>query len=100
MKLLTKATAKKIPALYEQDGKGLEATAYVKFFTPWSDWTWYAFEFDPDSNLFFGLVKGHEHELGYFSLIELEGISGPFGQKIERDLHFEPTQLKNISHLL
>jgi hypothetical protein len=50
--------------------------------------------------LFFGLVKGFEHELGYFSLLELEEISGPFGQKIERDLHFEPTQLKNIPNLL
>ena len=33
-KLLTKAIATKVPALYAQDGKGMEAIAYVKFFTP------------------------------------------------------------------
>jgi hypothetical protein len=93
MKLLTKAIAKQIPALYAQDGKGMEATAYAKFFTPWSNWTWYATELDTETGECFGLVVGHERELGYFSLQELESIQGPFGLKIERDRSFDPTPL-------
>lgn len=34
MKLLTKEILKKLPKLYTQDEKGLEALAVVKFFTP------------------------------------------------------------------
>lgn len=93
MKLITKAIAKQIPALYAQDGKGMEATAYAKFFTPWSSWTWYATELDVKTGECFGLVVGHERELGYFSLQELESITGPAGLRIERDRSFDPTPL-------
>jgi len=96
MKLLTKAIEKQIPALYEQDGLGKDAIAYVKFFTPWSNWTWYGTEYDPKTKEFFGLVDGLDSELGYFSLTELESITGPGGLKIERDLHFSPTKLRNL----
>ncbi|OHB59060.1 MAG: hypothetical protein A2Y12_18475 [Planctomycetes bacterium GWF2_42_9] len=44
----------------------------------------------------FGLVLGHERELGYFSLSELESCQGPLGLRIERDLHFAPTPLSKI----
>lgn len=46
MKLLTQEIRKEIPKLYSQDGKGDEAITYVKFFAPWSNWTWCATEFD------------------------------------------------------
>jgi hypothetical protein len=39
--------------------------------------------------MFFGLVEGHEKELGYFNLSELQSVKGPFGLKIERDMHFD-----------
>lgn len=94
MKLLTKAIEKKIPALYSQDGKGEDAIAVVKFFTPWSNWTWFASEYDPATGLFFGLVVGFERELGNFSLAELESLTGPMGLKIERDLHWTPRPLR------
>lgn len=97
MKLLTKALAKKIPAIYAQDGKGMEATAFVKLFTPWANWTWYITEFNPETGECFGLVDGLERELGYFNLAELEAIRGPFGLKIERDQWFDaapPCQLR------
>jgi hypothetical protein len=95
MKLLTKTIKKEVPKLYSQGEKGDEAVAYVKFFTPWSSWTWYATEFD-DVDTFFGLVDGFEKELGYFSLSELESIRGPFGLKVERDLYFNPIRLKDV----
>jgi len=101
MKLLTKEIRSKLPGLGAQEGKGDEAIAYVKFFTPYSSWTWYATEGEPvlDQNeetdfMFFGLVFGFEKEIGYFSLKELKSVRGPLGLGIERDLFFKPKPLK------
>ena len=94
MKLLTKQMKKSIPPIYAQDGNE-NPTVHAKFFTPWSHWTWYVTEFDGEDQCF-GLVSGHEDELGYFSLNELENLKGPFGLKVERDLYFKPTDLKSI----
>jgi hypothetical protein len=96
MKLLTKTISKKIPPLYAQDGKGNDAIAYLKLFLPWSSWTWYITEMNPETEECFGLVDGFERELGYFNLSELANITGPFGLKIERDIAFEPTPLNNL----
>ena len=95
MKLLTKKVLRKLPELYSQEDKGLEAVAVVKFFTPDSSWTWYATEFDGE-DLFFGLVDGFEKELGYFRLSELKQVKGKLGLPIERDRYFEPKQLKEL----
>jgi len=51
---------------------------------------------EDDDFLFFGLVDLHEREFGYFSLNELEAIRLPFGLKIERDLHFSKTLVKEV----
>ena len=96
MKLLTQVIRKALPPLYSQDGKGEAVIAHVKFFTPDSNWTWYATEFDPESGLFFGLVQGFEEELGSFSLAELESARGPLGLPIERDLYFKPQPLSEL----
>ncbi len=95
MKLLTEKIKKTLPKLYSQEELGLEATAYLKFFTPDSNWTWYITEFDGDDT-FFGLIDGFEKELGYFSLSEIKNARGPFGLKVERDLYFTPTRLKEL----
>jgi hypothetical protein len=95
MKLVTDEIKKVVPKLYSQEEKGDEAVAYVKFFTPWSSWTWYATEFDGE-DIFFGLVVGLDTELGYFSLKELSGVEGPGGLKIERDLYFTPKTLSQL----
>ena len=84
-----------LPKLYENKGYGLDAKALVKFFTPDSNWTWYASEFDGE-DILFGLVSGFEVELGYFSLSELDAVRGPLGLPIERDLHFTPQTLKTL----
>ena len=93
-KLLTQEDLRKLPAIYSQE-KVADPIAYVKFFTPWTGWTWYALEFD-GKDQFFGLVQGLEEELGYFSLSELMKIRGPGGLRIERDLHFHPTPLSKL----
>ncbi|SRR5258706_217466 len=93
--LLDQENRNKLPKLYANEEKGLEAEALVKFFTPDSNWTWYASEFDGE-DIFFGLVSGFEVELGYFSLSELEGVKGPMGLPIERDLHYKPETLSKL----
>jgi len=96
MKLMTQEKRKEIPKLYEQENNGGDAVAYIKFFTPDSNWTWYATEFDGEDQ-FFGLVDGFCKELGYFSLTELDSARGPMGLKIERDLYWKPKTLKEIA---
>ena len=117
MKLLTKELKRKIPPLYSQE-EVEDPVVVVKFFHPRSNWTWYAYEAsaqwlvgedvvnralsDPDESgeyqdiKFFGLVKGHETELGYFSLKELSEVRDGWGLGVERDLYFEPKRLSEI----
>ena len=94
MKLLTKENLKALPKLYAQEASGENAIAHVKFFTPDAQWTWYATEFDGEDT-FFGLVIGHEVELGYFSLSELKKVRGQMGLPIERDMYFTPDTIAN-----
>jgi hypothetical protein len=93
--LLDEESKEKLPPLYHGEERGLDALAQVKFFTPDSNWTWYASEFDGE-DILFGLVSGFEVELGYFSLTELKETRGPMGLPIERDLHFEPKTLRDL----
>jgi hypothetical protein len=63
----------------------------VKLFTPDAGATWLLTELDPqDEDLAFGLCDlglGCP-ELGYVRLSEIEGVRGPLGLPVERDLHF------------
>lgn len=96
MKLMTKEIANRLPRLYQTQGNP-DPVAIVKFFTPWGNWTWYATEWDGDG-VCFGLVDGHEKEIGYFDLNEMAAVRGPFGLGIERDLHFKPTPLSQLGY--
>lgn len=89
MKLLTKGLENQFQKTGSQEDKGQDALVIAKFFTPWSNWTWYATEWHPEEGNFFGLVCGLEKEWGYFHLAELEALKGPMGLRIERDLHFK-----------
>lgn len=110
--LLDQETRAKLPPLYSNEEKGLEALVQVKFFLTGSGWTWYASEgspvdehgyYDTDQPkvdfLFFGLVSGFEVELGYFALSELESVRSPIGLPIERDLYFQPRTLRELIDL-
>ncbi len=98
MELLDAPSRAVLPELYANESAGLEAIAPVKYFTPDSNWTWYASEYDSE-DLFFGLVAGFEVELGYFSLTEMEGARGPFGLPIERDLYYAPQTLVKLQDM-
>ena len=93
--LLDQESREKLPPLRSGEELGLEAQAKVKFFTPDSNWTWYASEFDGE-DIFFGLVSGFELEFGNFSLSELQHVVGLFGFPIERDIHFKPKKLGEL----
>ena len=86
MKMMTKEIENRIPGLGETDEMGMLARVHVKFFSPWSNWTWYATEYDPVERRFFGYVKGAYSEWGYFSLDELESVDiSPGVPAVERD---------------
>ena len=93
--LMPDDVAARIPPLYETE-KESDPVAALKFFTPDSSWSWYVLEFDPENRLCFGLVEGHQMELGYFSLAEIEQVRGPLGLPVERDLYFTPTPLFEV----
>ena len=94
MDLLPQSIKNQLPELYAQDGKGMKAIAYVKYFTPAGSWTWYGTEFDIASETFFGYVKGLENELGYFTLKQIKEAKDKLGLPVERDTSFEPTTLE------
>lgn len=114
-KLMTKELAAALPPLYSQEDKGDEAVVQVHYFSTRSGWDWWATEGslvcpthatidcpecpkDTWTNyLFFGLVRGAETELGYFSLTELDEASAARrGLGVERDLHWRPKTLAQV----
>ena len=95
--LLTQEIRDTLPPLYNSEKHPeKEAIAVVKFFSPYSQWTWYAVEFDGEDT-FFGLVDGFEMEYGYFSYSELEAVT-VFGgvPAVERDCGWSPRPVKEI----
>lgn len=91
--LMPKEIREKIPTL---QNAAEDSIVWVKFFSPYSNWTWYATEFDGEDT-FFGYVCGFANEWGYFSLTELENTTlGPDLPAIERDCSFTPTPLNEI----
>lgn len=96
--LMPQDVRERLPKLYANENIGLDAMAQVKYFTPDSNWTWYASEFDGE-DILFGLVSGFEVELGYFTLSELKEAQGSLGLPIERDLHFEPKTLRELKDM-
>jgi len=74
------------------EGETIDPLFRVKLFDPCGSWSWFIQEYDPKTDIAFGLVKGHEEELGSFSLDELASIKGRLGIGIEIDTHFTPTE--------
>lgn len=102
MKLITKAIERKLeknPLYSGEDTPEGDKEILVKFFTPWTNWTWYVTEAErlgPNEWRFFGLVDGFEKEWGYFMFSELKSITGPAGLKIERDMYSPPKFIREV----
>ena len=88
MELLTTELRNTLPPIGAQDNTE-DPMVYVKYFCPWNNWTWYAYEFDGE-DILFGFVKGDSYEFGTFSLSQMEAARGPMGQELERDTSFTP----------
>ena len=93
MKLMTQEIASKLPRLYSQDGKGMDAEVIVKYFNPRGAGTWLITEGEKQDDgdwLLFGYCHIFEWEWGYVLLSELESVG-----YIERDLFSEPGTVAN-----
>lgn len=97
--LMTKELGETIPALYTNENVENydDVLALVKLFSPYSNWTWYVTEWQGETGLCFGLVRGFETELGYFDLTELAEVTALGGvPAIERDLYWEPKTIGEV----
>ncbi|HKX32349.1 MAG TPA: DUF2958 domain-containing protein [Blastocatellia bacterium] len=103
--LLTDELLSALPEIFSQEGDP-DPIVYAKFFAPDSIWTWFICEgrmeifedegeFDYDF-LFCGYTIGHSNGWGCFYLSGLEETEGPWGLRIERDLHFEPAPWSEV----
>jgi hypothetical protein len=89
-------TLRGVPELCSQDGKGMRAIAYVKFFNPTGAGTWFVTEWD-GRGMCFGWAEIQEGELGYIDLQELAEYPGnDLRIGIEVDEHFLPTKLEDV----
>ena len=95
MELLTDDIQKQAEGQYKL-GSDMDQEIVAKFFTPWSNWTWYLMNKSPDTDYCWGIVRGIALEMGSFSIDELESIAGPLGMNIERDQHFTPIKAKTL----
>jgi len=94
---MTKEILKRIPALGSTEDIPMDdKVIHVKFFSPYSNWTWYAVEYDPETKTFFGLVHGFEKEWGYFTLDELENAYRGSLPLVERDMYYGPKKVSEI----
>ena len=82
-----------IPPLYAQERKGENAIVHLHIHSHVSGWHWYATEYSPEEQIFFGYVTGFENEYGYFSRKELEDLPPGY---VSLDLDFKPTRLKDL----
>ena len=99
--LMTQKLADTIPAIYANEKVSDYDTvlAHAKLFSPYSNWTWFITEMDPETGQCFGLVEGFEKEIGYFDLTELAETT-VFGgvPAVERDLYWQPKTLGEIKN--
>ncbi len=99
MKLLSEELFNRFAAIGSQENNP-DPIVIAKFFNPAGSGTWYATEYNPAENIFFGYVSifGDDcDEWGYFGLAELQDYRGRFGLGIERDLHFTEKRFGEIS---
>jgi len=97
-KLMPVDIRERMPELYSTEDVDTEDKILaVKFFSPYSNWTWYGVEFDGEDT-FFGYVEGFEKEWGNFSLSELAGAQLGNGiPAVERDMSFRPTKFEDLN---
>lgn len=93
MKLITKNIEKRFREIGSQENEP-DPIVVAKFFSPSGAGTWYATEYDKESNTCFGYVQLLEGEWGYFSIDELKKVKcPPFSLPIERDMYCDEKRI-------
>jgi len=98
MKLMTAELEKRFAKVGSQENVK-DPVIIAKFFNPGGAGTWYATEYDPKDEMFFGYVSifgDWNDEWGYFSLAELESFHGTLGLGIERDLYWTEQKASSV----
>lgn len=97
MELFTKEIIEKAKAQYHLGAEMENQVIVAKFFNPAGAGSWYLMNMDPDDEEYcWGIVSLFQVEMGSFSKSELENFKGPLGLGIERDLHFETINSKEL----
>mgnify|MGYP003108892308 FL=1 len=96
MKLLTKEIVEKAQDQYNRASDLDSQDVVAKFFDPMGSWTWYLMNLGKDKDYAWGIVKGHEVEMGSFLISELESVQLPLGMTIERDKFWQPKGAKEV----
>lgn len=106
MKLLTKELLNEFAKVGSQEQIPTDDQIVVaKFFLPVGRATWYATEYDPKNEIFFGYVSifgDWNDEWGSFSLQELQEVRcpAPFSMLgVERDMSWKPTKFSDIKEV-
>lgn len=99
MKLLTKQLLNRFEKVGSQ---ALEQDPLVicKFFNSGGAGTWYATEYNAETQIFFGYVSifgDWNDEWGTFSLEELQNFKGFLGLGIERDFYFTEKRFSQLN---
>ena len=96
MILLPKELEKTLPKLYETENIKIDnKILHIRYISIYSNWEWYLIEYNPDTKIAFGYVKGFENEWGYFSLQEFQELNNE-NLKIIRDESFTPITFKEL----
>lgn len=98
MKLITQELIKRFAEIGDQH-EVEDPIVVAKFFNPTGAGTWYATEYYPVHQVFFGYVSifgDYNDEWGSFSLEELARFRGRFGLGIERDLYFSERPISQV----
>lgn len=98
MQLLTAELVERFAKVGRQEDVA-DPIVIAHFFNPTGAGNWYATEYYPETEEFFGYVSifgDHNDEWGYFSLDELKSVKGPFGLGIERDLYWREKPISQI----
>ena len=88
---MTDKIAKQATEQYDK-GSDMEQMVVAKYFDAMGDWKWFLMNMDKDGDYCWGIVKGHEVEMGSFSMEELKSMQ----PRLQRDLYFEPVKAKDV----
>lgn len=69
----------------------------VKLFNPTGVGTWHIAAYDPDTRIAWGVCQLQDTAVGSVSMDELLAFRGQFGLPIERDLHYTPTTIGELT---